>query len=519
MTRIGTYGSSQLYLSRITDIQQRLSEEQVQVTTQKKSENYTGIAKDTNRLLIFETSKTQSQQFIDGNKTASTKLEVMDAALSSMRTSMTDFKNQLQNFYTNTTKDPASIKQVQDFAFRSMIDLQAYLQTDVDGQYVFGGGRTSTAPVELPAASLQKFQSLYDGISTTYPTSRDAQMQKVSTTNDKTGDLTFSQADGTITAANSTSLSGIHAGSFITVGGAAANAGKNFTVQAIDPTGSQVRVSKLINSNGNTGVTLANGDNIPMVATSEYSSVDFSANGDAITFNDPTFDTSKLAVGTIFKVSGSGAESDIDGVSKTNDATYEVASTSSTATGFTVTLRSTKMDAEVGATPATLSSETWYKGDTMQLEHRISKERTVGVGVFASDPAFEKAFRAMGIIAQGVQGTAGGLDNNLDRVWQALDLMRDAVNSPEGSASNRGAEDIGNIDSVMSRVGITANLIKNTSSTHAQFISFMDNNISDIEDIDKTEAVTRLLNDQNALETAYQAISRVRDLSLMNYMK
>ncbi|SDE76032.1 hypothetical protein [Rhodospira trueperi] len=49
----------------------------------------------------------------------------------------------------------------------------------------------------------------------------------------------------------------------------------------------------------------------------------------------------------------------------------------------------------------TVETITYYGGDDLELEHRISEQRTLELGINAKDPAFEKAIRALGILAQG----------------------------------------------------------------------------------------------------------------------
>jgi flagellin-like hook-associated protein FlgL len=49
-------------------------------------------------------------------------------------------------------------------------------------------------------------------------------------------------------------------------------------------------------------------------------------------------------------------------------------------------------------------------------------------------------------------------------------------------------------------------------------IATLENRVADIENADPTEAITKLLDQSRALEASYQAISRVRQLSLTDYL-
>lgn len=498
MTRIATYGASQMYLQRITDIQQRVSNLQVQVTTEKKSVNYTGISRETNQLVNVENEKARAQQYIDNNATAQIRLSAATVAMDAIEKTVKDFRDQLQDFHALSTTNEKEVTAIQEWAFRAMQDMQSYLAASVDGKYIFAGGRVSEEPVQLPASTLSGFQSIYDGNDHTYPTTRTAHLLELSTTNAATGNLTFSAAAGTITAATAGSLSNIPVGSRVTVAGAAANNNNAYTVVA--NTGTQIKVSRLTTETtaaatvafGTTSLTSANTGNLT-----------FAPGADTITAATAG-SLSGLAVGTTFTVSGTGS----------NDGVYEVASN----TGTAITIRSTK----VGTTEtvaATLSSDSWYSGDTMTLQHRVDDDRIIDVGIYASDPAFEKAMRAMGLIAQGTYGSAGGLENNMDRIEQALFLLKDSLKSPAGPNPPFGTERTGDLTSLQADTGFMQALIKTKDDKHKQYMGFLDQRIIQLENVDKTEALTMLLDDQRALEVSYNALARVREMSLINFMK
>lgn len=500
MSRIGSYGASQMYLSRLSAIQQRINNEQIQVTTEKKSQNYTGISSDSNRLINLENEKARAEKFVKDNAMTTTRLKAASVSMGSIETAMKNFKKQLDNYTSTGSKDQQNIQQLQDFAFNAMIDLQSYLAANVDGQYIFSGGRVSDEPVDLPASTREKFQQVYDGSDHPFPTSRAAHMADLSTTTAATGNLSFNAAAGTITAATAGSLAEIPVGSRITVGGA--SAGNNQTYTVVGNTGTQLDVSRLTTET-TAAATITYGT--PPTTVSATGALTFAPGTDTITAANAG-SLAGLPVGTVFTISGSPLG---------NDGTYQVAATNGS---NQVTIQSTK----IGTTEtvgATLSADSWYQGDTLQVQQRIDIDRTVDLGVYASDPAFEKAFRAMGMIAQGVFGTAGGLENNMERIDQARSLMQDAIARNGDGVGPFGAELSGDIESLQARVGITEGLVKTKNEKHTAFSGFLDTRIIEMENIDKTEAVTRLLDDQQALQTSYQALASVRNLSLLNYMK
>jgi flagellin-like hook-associated protein FlgL len=511
MSRIGTYGANQLYLARLNEIQLRLSQRQIQVTTEKKSTNYTGIARDADRLINFENDKARSQQFIDGNAVAQTRLKATEVSLSAIEQTMKDFRDRLDDFYMQETRTRTDVEALQRDAYRAMIDMQSYLASNVDGQYIFSGGRISNEPVAFIAKNLDDFQSIYDGTDHTYPTTRSAHMLELSTTNAQTGNITFDGTSGSFNAASLTSTTNnplnLPVGSRITVNDSAsgANDGKTFTVRSVSVGGggTTVTVSPLVAELGTTCslkyFTSASQDEQQITA-----SMDFDPGADTITITGAT----GFTVGQAFEVSGSTS----------NDGGYEVESITAGPPDV-VTIKSTKVaTAAVPSSTITFSASSWYNGDNLAIEHRVATDRQVDLGIYASDPAFEKAFRAMGIIAQGAYGTGGGLENNPDRVVAARYLIRDALESPAGTSPPYGTEEPSDIKGLQNSLGTTQSLINSKDAIHKQFIGFLDTRIVDIENVDTTEAIALLLDDQRALEASYQSLAKVRSLSLLNFL-
>ncbi|MBD3661130.1 MAG: hypothetical protein HUJ11_02905, partial [Arenibacter algicola] len=53
-TRIADYASQQILNSYLSKVQRRMQESQVQITSEKRSQDYLGIGYDTQRMVSFE---------------------------------------------------------------------------------------------------------------------------------------------------------------------------------------------------------------------------------------------------------------------------------------------------------------------------------------------------------------------------------------------------------------------------------------------------------------------------------
>lgn len=716
MTRIGTLGANTAYIQRILDIEARQSDEQIQVTTGLKSQSYDGIAADSNALLNFNNEATAANQYVQNNTALLTQLTAASASLDGAQSTIKTFRDQLASFNQGDTTNANSIKQIQTFAFQAMQNLQSYLAANINGQYMFSGGRVDIQPVQLPATTLVGFQSTYDGTNRSWSTTRAAQLDNTPVTNIQSSKLIFNAASGTISAANATALSGIASSASITVTNTVSNnqtfqvyghalmntngtamtdtasagagavisygstptnianaatgnlaigfkpngnmtitpttantlsaltVGTKFTLngstggnwdgaftvvsnangvvefatdtdqntsESITQTGGAAPLSVTVNGVATpltagtttfttTPSTVANqtlvtltgagatdfagaavGNTIQIGGSSDHNgtytitaktsnSVTFAINSDALRVSklipqtvgrtDATIEwdagrgtpqsTVTAAGGSVAgygqltfspngttgeRISGSnGANSFVDAsgnpyppvgqvitmssTSGVNDGVYTVTANN----GNYIEIQSVpRITTNEGVTTGQVSTTSWYQGDTLGIQQRIDDDRQISLGVYASDPAFEKAFRAMGLIAQGVTGTAGGLDKNQQRVSQAMYLLNDSLSATtaQSGVPPFGPEKPGDITSVQQNVGFAQQIITNTNTKHKQFAGFLGTRISGIQNIDKTAAVTQLLSDSNSLQASYQALAKVQSLSLLNYIK
>jgi flagellin-like hook-associated protein FlgL len=199
-------------------------------------------------------------------------------------------------------------------------------------------------------------------------------------------------------------------------------------------------------------------------------------------------------VGSSITISGSGAF----------DGTYEV-----TATNGSDQLTLSPAPAAGGpvATGVSIAAETYYKGDELQTIHQIDEGRDLNIGINAKDPAFEKIWRAAGMLAQ------GDLENNIGRIQQALDLVNDGMSHPASST-----EKASDLEDLTNKIGSNLNILDNTITAAKENVVFMNNRIGDIENVDKMEAVTRLNQDFLTLQVSMQAIGQYSQLSLANYI-
>ncbi len=347
-----------------------------------------------------------------------------------------------------------------------------------------------------------------------------------------TGNATFTTSGSTVTMTlptGTTLAPALAAGDALTISGTADHNG-TFTVNSasgntvtfsVNP--DALRVSQFVPQAGRTDVTLSypsttssgSATTTSFTATN-YGTLSFSptgydgAVGETITASTPgafqdVGGNPQPPVGTVFSISSP------NGV---NNGSYKVVSNDRTH----IVVENTDLTAETAAS-STLGASSWYKGDTMSIKQGVSSDQTISVGINAQNPAFEKALRAMAIIAQGVFGTAGGLDQNQGRVADAQYLLQSAMNPAPAGTPPYGTEPAGNMSTLQSELGVNQTTVQNAVSNQTNFVGFLDTQISSIEQADPSTAITKLLADQTALQGSYQAMSSIWNLSLLNYIK
>ena len=183
---------------------------------------------------------------------------------------------------------------------------------------------------------------------------------------------------------------------------------------------------------------------------------------------------------------------------------------------------------------STATHTAYYNGDNQKLSYRIDGDREIEVGITATDAAFEKAMRAMALIAQGPTDTVAvtsGLNANVNdidaadwegRVKEALWLLGDALNADtmnRVSPVNGNTEGASDFESVERITGFNQSIVKQTTTEQKSYISFLNAQTDDIEKVDMAGAIVRMQDEQRALQASYSTISMVKDLSLVNYMR
>lgn len=151
----------------------------------------------------------------------------------------------------------------------------------------------------------------------------------------------------------------------------------------------------------------------------------------------------------------------------------------------------------------------YYEGDAAISKVRIDDNLVVPYGILADEPAFEKIIRALDHVAQSTFG------NPITPAQTTM--LNDAVTTLTEALEDNGINKT--VSELTAEVVLDMRMLETQRDKQQQFIAFTTNTISDIENVDRAEAIT-LLNFQDVqLRASYELVARIGALSLTNFLR
>jgi len=133
MSRISSLSSSNELVRLLLQTQSRLQDAQIQVSTEQKSQTYLGITRESERLLDLELRKSLLDRFIDINDLGEAKLSLTVINLDGIEDTVRTFREFLYLYEAGNLNDEGRVQDVQEAAFRALVDIESFLNADVFG--------------------------------------------------------------------------------------------------------------------------------------------------------------------------------------------------------------------------------------------------------------------------------------------------------------------------------------------------------------------------------------------------
>ena len=528
--RIATMTNQSQLITQMLRTQDRVFDLQTQVGTEKKSQNYLGIATDSFRLVNLENDSARVDRYIRNNLFVETDLESMQTATISANDRMIQLRNAMLEFTGRDLSGQgpeviAAVDNIQQEAFSALNDMEFLLNLRVDGKFLFGGGVTDRVPASIPFDNATQFQDAFDGVNVTYPETRVAALNRqdfsVAAAN-YSNPVVGGGAVGQITGAanefvtqtfNETDFGDIDFTTGATTGTIAAGTTGAFSTLEV---GMSFFVDGSDTATGD-GVTDNNG---------VYTITAISADGSTLTVEPPPPNTgTDTAAGSAVEIKltyPNGSTIQLNDSALGNDGFYTVnwptnadlvaagidpnAAGNPVADGTRLFLNSTLTAG--GPEAVEVEGYTYYNGDNLQRSHRINEANELVIGVTGEDPGFEKAIRGIGILLQ------GDLINNPERALQALNLINESIDNVDPNST----EEPGDLQDISTRIAINQSVVNREIDRLRDFRALIDTRITELENVDVTEAAVRLNDEVRSLEISFATLSRIQQLSLNNFI-
>ena len=144
MTRVSTYGNYQSALLDLMSAQTRAQDAQERVSTQKNATDLVGFGRGSETLTALKSSQARIQGFIDTGDVVAARLGAQDLAFSRISDGAGGARQAIADALASGRLDGLMLELQTQFQIA-----QDGLNTKHQGRYLFAGGNTETAPVEV----------------------------------------------------------------------------------------------------------------------------------------------------------------------------------------------------------------------------------------------------------------------------------------------------------------------------------------------------------------------------------
>ena len=120
MSRISTLSANNQLVKYMQQGQLRLQEKQVQLATEKKTTDYTGLAKSSERLINIETTREILDNYIKTNALMDMRLDVTSTVINGIDSALDNFRKDLLSFQSTSQTGSVEVRDVQESAFTTI---------------------------------------------------------------------------------------------------------------------------------------------------------------------------------------------------------------------------------------------------------------------------------------------------------------------------------------------------------------------------------------------------------------
>jgi flagellar hook-associated protein 3 FlgL len=148
--RVATFAQSNRMIADAMRVESVMANKQIQESSGVVSTDFGGYGADAQHVVNLQVSVTRAQSYVDAATLADSKVQVMYSAVGSVTDILTQLRSQLSAASTGSSTE---VNSVIGSAQQMLEQMGSLMNTQYDGQYVFAGGKTNSAPVDLTSFS------------------------------------------------------------------------------------------------------------------------------------------------------------------------------------------------------------------------------------------------------------------------------------------------------------------------------------------------------------------------------
>src|ERR1700759_770121 len=150
ISRVATFAMNNQMIDAALRTQSTMANQQLQEASGLVSSDYAGLGATSQQVIDLQVSVTRSQSYIDASTAADSKVQVMYSTVTSVSDLLTQLRSLLTSASNSATTDSAAVSQS---AQQMLQEMGSLLNTQYSGQYLFGGSKTNTPPVDISSTA------------------------------------------------------------------------------------------------------------------------------------------------------------------------------------------------------------------------------------------------------------------------------------------------------------------------------------------------------------------------------
>lgn len=141
---ISTYAVFQSTLSDISRTEQNLTQAQMQLSSGMQSQDFAGMSAQVEQYLSLNATISRTDQYLRANQSVETRINTTATAIDQVITTANSLQNLISQRRTSVANNAAFPTQVEGL-WKTLVQ---QLNVQTDGQFLFGGSKTNTPPVD-----------------------------------------------------------------------------------------------------------------------------------------------------------------------------------------------------------------------------------------------------------------------------------------------------------------------------------------------------------------------------------